>query len=133
MIDYAHAQLTATVSSACTQYIRTYFRFRNVVVSGEFEQKWLCNIELDTTLPKTSKMASNSSETPETTDSPEDKLIAEIPEQEEDSSLLDSALGDVSVTEEQDNLLDDTADAVQIEDPVRRECGTADTPFEAHL
>lgn len=82
-------------------------------------------------------MASNSSETPETTDSPEDKLIAEIPEQEEDSSLLDSALGDVSVTEEQDNLLDDTADAVQIEDPVRRECGrecgTADIPFEAHL
>lgn len=118
-------------------HIRTYFRFRNVVVSGEFERKWLCNIELDTTLPKTSKMASNSSETPETTDSPEDKLIAEIPEQEEDSSLLDSALGDVSVTEEQDNLLDDTADAVQIEDPVRRECGqecgTADIPFEAHL
>jgi len=113
--DYAHAQLTATIL-----HIRTYFRFRNVVVSGEFEQKWFCNIELDTTLPKTSKMASNSSETPETTDSPEDKLIAEIPEQEEDSSLLDSALGDVSVTEEQDNLLDDTADAVQIEDPVRR-------------
>ncbi len=53
----------------------------------------------------------------------EDKLSAELAEheedEEEDSSLLDTALGDT--TDEQEsglNLLDESADAVAIEDPV---------------
>jgi len=64
-------------------------------------------------------MTDINSGTPERTESPEDKFTAEIPEQEEESALLDAALGDVAVTEDQDNLLDDTGDASQIEDPVR--------------
>ena len=67
-------------------------------------------------------MTDINSGTPERTESPEDKFTAEIPEQEEESSLLDAALGDVAVTEDQDNLLDDTGDASQIEDPVRPAC-----------
>ena len=59
-------------------------------------------------------------------DSPEDKLTAEISEQDEDSSLLDAALGLGEQEEGTDdpesglNLLDESesADAVQIEDPV---------------
>ena len=69
--------------------------------------------------------------TSEGTESPEDKLTAEISEQEaeEDSSLLDAALGEVGdvgdVGDDQDsalNLLDDGGDGVQIEDPVRNAC-----------
>ena len=67
-------------------------------------------------------MTDINSGTPERTESPEDKFTAEIPDQEEESSLLDAALGDVAVTEDQDNLLDDTGDASQIEDPVRPAC-----------
>ena len=57
-------------------------------------------------------------------DSPEDKLTAEISEQDEDSSLLDAALGLGEQEETTDdpesgiNLLDEGTDAVQIEDPV---------------
>lgn len=68
------------------------------------------------------RMTDVNSGTPERTESPEDKFTAEIPDQEEESSLLDAALGDVAVTEDQDNLLDDTGDASQIEDPVRPAC-----------
>ena len=67
-------------------------------------------------------MTDVNSGTPERTESPEDKFTAEIPEQEEESALLDAALGDVAVTEDQDNLLDDTGDASQIEDPVSPTC-----------
>lgn len=60
----------------------------------------------------------------EGSNSPEDKLTAEISEQDEDSSLLDAALGlgeQEEVTDDPEsglNLLDESADAVQIEDPV---------------
>ena len=72
-------------------------------------------------------------ETPEGTYTLEDNLTSDIIDQEteEDSSLLDAALGDATTednedvpttpTDEQaDNLLDDTTDGVHVEeDPVR--------------
>ena len=70
--------------------------------------------------------------TPEGSDGQEDSLTADLNDQDEDSSLLDTALGlgeategdgepPETPTEEQvDNLLDDSADTVPIEeDPVR--------------
>ena len=70
---------------------------------------------------------------PEGSDNQEDSLTADLAEQDEDSSLLDTALGlgdttegdgepPETPTEEQvENLLDESADGVQIEeDPVSR-------------
>ena len=69
--------------------------------------------------------------TPEGSDNQEDSLTADLAEQDEDSSLLDTALGlgdstegdgepPETPTEEQvENLLDESADGVQVEeDPV---------------
>ena len=70
---------------------------------------------------------------PEGSDNQEDSLTADLAEQDEDSSLLDTALGlgdttegdgepPETPTEEQvENLLDESADGVQVEeDPVSR-------------
>lgn len=70
---------------------------------------------------------------PEGSDNQEDSLTADLAEQDEDSSLLDTALGlgdttegdgepPETPTEEQvENLLDESADGVQVEeDPVNR-------------
>ena len=70
--------------------------------------------------------------TPEGSDSQEDSLTADLNDQDEDSSLLDTALGigdstegdgeppETPTEEQADNLLDDSADVVPIEeDPVR--------------
>ena len=73
--------------------------------------------------------------TPEGSDSHEDSLTADIAEQDEDSSLLDTALGlgdpsegdgeppETPTEEQADTLLDETADSVQVdEDPVSLLC-----------
>ena len=70
---------------------------------------------------------------PEGSENQEDSLTADLAEQDEDSSLLDTALGlgdttegdgepPETPTEEQvENLLDESADGVQVEeDPVSR-------------